>query len=214
LSEGVTATEAGEPPIGDRIAVWRKAERERLLAERLSMEPSLRRNHAQEIFRRVLSLLTEPSGRIVSLYWPIRGEPDLRALMPIVAEAGGRCALPVVVQPKAPLVFRVWEPTTKLVPGVWKIPVPAAGDPVVPDVVIAPVVGYDGACFRLGYGGGYFDRTLAALPERPLVIGVGYAQARLETIYPLPHDVPLDLIATEREIVRPDRRQATTARLA
>jgi len=89
------------------------------------------------------------------------------------------------------------------VPGLCKIPVPADGDDVVPNIVIAPVVGFDEACFSLGYGGGFFDRTLAALAPRPVIIGVGYAQAAMTTIHPLPHDVPMDVIVIEREIILP-----------
>ena len=123
--------------------------------------------------------------------------------MQTVLEGGGRCALPVVVEKKAPLVFRLWEPGGRLVPGVWNIPVPADGDEVPPDVVIAPVVGFDSACYRLGYGGGFFDRTLATMPHRPLAIGVGYDAAAISTIYPLPHEVAMDAIVTERGILRP-----------
>ena len=88
--------------------------------------------------------------------------------MQTVLEGGGRCALPVVVEKKAPLVFRLWKPGGRLVPGVWNIPIPADGDEVLPDVVIAPVVGFDSACYRLGYGGGFFDRTLAHFAPVPL----------------------------------------------
>jgi 5,10-methenyltetrahydrofolate synthetase len=120
--------------------------------------------------------------------------------MPAIVGAGGRCALPVIVEERSPMVFRPWRPEVKLVPGVWNIPEPPLGEMVVPDIVVTPVVGFDAAGFRLGYGGGYFDRTLASLAERPLVIGVGYAQAALSTIYPLPHDVPLDAVVTEQGV--------------
>jgi 5-formyltetrahydrofolate cyclo-ligase len=86
---------------------------------------------------------------------------------------------------------------------VWNIPVPKYGEEVYPDVVIAPVVGYDQSAYRLGYGGGFFDRTLAAIPKQPLVIGVGYSHAAIPTIHPQPHDIPMDKIVTEREIFIP-----------
>jgi hypothetical protein len=85
----------------------------------------------------------------------------------------------------------------KLAPGVWKIPVPPAGAALRPAVLLAPLLGYDDAGYRLGNGGGYYDRTLAALDSLPLTIGVGYAQGRLASIRPQPHDVPLDAIVTE-----------------
>jgi 5,10-methenyltetrahydrofolate synthetase len=107
----------------------------------------------------------------------------------------------VVVSRNQPLVFRPWRPGTRLERGVWNIPVPADGPEVVPDVVIAPIVGFDVDRYRLGYGGGYYDRTLATIPTKPSVIGVGYVQAALETIHPQPHDVPMDVIVTERGVV-------------
>ena len=81
--------------------------------------------------------------------------------------------------------------------GFWKIPVPADGPEVVPDLTLAPLVGWDPAGFRLGYGGGYFDRTLAKLGPRPFTIGIGLQAARLATIFPQPHDIPLNVILTE-----------------
>lgn len=75
---------------------------------------------------------------------------------------------------------------------------PADAEAVVPDAMIVPVVGFDSACHRLGYGGGFFDRTLAALPRRPRVIGVGYGQAVIATIHPQPHDIPMDVVVTEQ----------------
>ena len=193
-----------EPP-DEQVYAWRKAARERLIAKRLQLSPSTRREHASAIARHILPLLEPLDGRIVGLYWPIRAEPDLRTLMPAILDAGGRCALPVVVERKAPMVFRLWEPKTKLVPGIWNIPGPSGDSVVLPDVIIAPVVGYDCACYRLGYGGGYFDRTLGGLLPRPFAIGVGYAGAALPTIYPLPHDIPLDAIVTEHGVLKPTR---------
>ncbi len=119
------------------------------------------------------------------------------------AERGGICALPVVVQRHAPLTFRSWRQGEPLQPGVWNIPVPSSGRSVTPDIVIAPVVGFDSACYRLGYGGGFFDRTLAAFPQRPRIVGVGSRRQAIPTIYPQAHDVPMDLIVTEVGIVTP-----------
>jgi 5,10-methenyltetrahydrofolate synthetase len=78
--------------------------------------------------------------------------------------------------------------------------VPEKRDVVVPQIVLAPLVGFDGACYRLGYGGGYFDRTLAALSPRPFAIGVGFEAQRLATIYPQSFDMPMDVIVTEAGI--------------
>jgi 5,10-methenyltetrahydrofolate synthetase len=114
-----------------------------------------------------------------------------------VDAGGGRCALPVVVERHAPLVFRTWRPGAPMASGIWNIPVPADGVDVLPDIVVSPVVGFDPACYRLGYGGGYYDRTLAGMARRPLVIGVGFAMSAVSTIHPLPHDIPMQFIVTE-----------------
>jgi len=185
------------------IMAWRKAERRRLIEARLEIDADRRRRHANEIMARLSHFIGDLSDRSVSAYWPFRGEPDLRPWMGSLPERGGSCALPIVIEKNAPLVFRIWKKGGKLVSGVWNIPVPADGAEVVPNVVVAPVVGFDKACYRLGYGGGFFDRTLASLSPRPIIIGVGYAQAAITTIQPLPHDIPMDVIITEREIVVP-----------
>lgn len=83
------------------------------------------------------------------------------------------------------------------------MPIPAEPQPCRPDIVISPVVGFDAACYRLGYGGGFFDRTLAAMTERPRVIGIGYNGSRIATIYPQLHDIPMDIVVTETAVVRP-----------
>jgi len=98
----------------------------------------------------------------------------------------------------APLVFRRSTPETRMVRGDWNIPVPpATAERLAPDIALAPLVGWAPRGWRLGYGGGYFDRTLAALNPRPFTIGVGFQCARLATIFPQPHDIALDLIITE-----------------
>lgn len=132
-----------------------------------------------------------------SLYWPLQGEPDPRGWLEAILQQGAISALPVVVTKDAPLSFRTWRPGERLVRGIWNIPVPEAGLDKIPDVVLAPVAGFDQGRFRLGYGDGYFDRTLAALSAKPRVIGLGYAFAAIPTIRPLPHDIPMDAIVTD-----------------
>jgi 5,10-methenyltetrahydrofolate synthetase len=109
---------------------------------------------------------------------------------------GIRVALPTVVAKARPLIFREWHPGARLKSGVWNIPIPAEGAEVIPTVVIAPLVGFDPDAYRLGYGGGFFDRTLAALSPRPLAIGVGHPVGAIPTIYPQSHDIPMDWIVT------------------
>jgi 5-formyltetrahydrofolate cyclo-ligase len=179
------------------IARWRKEERERLIAARLAIPAEERMRMAERIAAALDASIGRMEGRTVSLYWPFRGEPDLRSWLASVIERGGRTALPIVIEKGKPLLFRLYAPGDRLEKGVWNIPIPAEGEPVVPDVVIAPVVGVDSANYRLGYGGGFFDRTLAALPRKPLVIGIGYEMQRIATIHPQQHDIPMDRIVTE-----------------
>lgn len=192
----------GTPALADPaqwadVARWRKAERARLIEARLAIPAETRGAMARTIAAGLDAAIGDVSGRLVSLYWPFRGEPDLRPWMASVVARGGTVALPVVVEKAQPLVFRAYRPGDRLEKGIWNIPVPAEGEPVLPDIVIAPLVGVDPQNYRLGYGGGFFDRTLAALPKKPLVIGVGYEMQRIATIYPQAHDVPMDRIVTE-----------------
>ncbi|WP_428418362.1 5-formyltetrahydrofolate cyclo-ligase [Methylibium sp.] len=181
----------------DAVMRWRKAERQRLMAERLLLSADERRCHTEVIARHLSDALGSVQGRTVGVYWPFRGEPNLRAWMEQMHAQGARCALPVVIERHAPLVFRTWRPGAAMACGVWKIPVPADGVDVLPDIVVSPVVGFDPAGYRLGYGGGFYDRTLAAMARRPLVIGVGFAMSAITTIHPLPHDIPMQFIVTE-----------------
>jgi 5-formyltetrahydrofolate cyclo-ligase len=199
LSGRVSKRLSPDPQHRDDILRWRKAERERLIAARLATGSDTRMQWSRQIVRVLHEAIGGVSGLTVSAYSAFRGEPVLRELLNEVVAGGGRTALPVVVAHGEPLIFRLWKPGDPTTPGVWNIPVPAADAPVVvPDVVIAPVVGFDSACFRLGYGGGFFDRTLASFQRRPRVFGVGYSLAAIATIHPLTHDIPMDAIATEK----------------
>jgi 5-formyltetrahydrofolate cyclo-ligase len=196
------AHEAGPERERAEIMRWRKAERERLITERLAIPSRTRRELSERIARQLEAAIGDPAGLIVSTYAPFRGEPGLGELMEHIVAGGGRTALPVVVARATPLVFRVWAPGDPLERGVWNIPQPSAqAQAVFPDVVIAPLVGFDAGCYRLGYGGGFFDRTLAAMPKPPRVFGVGYSQGRIATIFPLPHDIPMSAIVTEDGIL-------------
>jgi 5,10-methenyltetrahydrofolate synthetase len=184
------------------VARWRKAERARLLEERRALGVEGLRAMSEALVRQTRAALeariSGSQGGIVSVYWPIKSEPDLRPLMKFLVDLGLRVALPLVETKQAPLTFREWTPATKMVRGDWNIPVPPPEVPICrPDLSLVPLVGWDGAGYRLGYGGGYFDRTLAAIAPRPFTIGVGFQAARLATIFPQPHDIPMDAIVTE-----------------
>jgi 5,10-methenyltetrahydrofolate synthetase len=177
------------------VARWRRAERARLLTARSELAPAVRAKLSTAIALE-LGRLIPADARTVSVYWPIRAEPDLREWMRARAAAGLGVALPVALAHGQPLIFRAWHPGARMAHGLWRIPYPPDGAAVQPDVAIAPLVGFDAAGFRLGYGGGFFDRTLASLRPRPLVIGVGYPGAAIQTIYPQPHDIGMDWIVT------------------
>lgn len=196
--------DAADPRQKADVQRWRKAERDRLVKARLAAPLEQRKAWGAAIAERLAEAIGDPAGLTVSAYWPFRGEPDLRGLLKQVIAGGGRAALPVVVAKATPLIFRTWEPRAPLERGVWNIPIPAEGaEEVTPDVVISPVIGFDPDCYRLGYGGGFFDRTLAALPQRPRVFGVGFTLAAIPTIYPQAHDIPMDCVVTEESVVHP-----------
>lgn len=179
------------------VARWRRSQRKDLIGARMATAAESRSRAAQRIAARLDVEIGEMRGRCVGIYWPFRAEPDLRAWAATVVERGGRLALPAVVEKTRPLTFRQWAPGDRLERGVWNIPVPAEGDEIAPDTIVSPLVGYDEAGYRLGYGGGFYDRTLAAMREKPLAIGVGFTLSRLPTIYPQWHDVPMDRIIVE-----------------
>ncbi|MFC2981953.1 5-formyltetrahydrofolate cyclo-ligase [Roseicyclus marinus] len=190
-----------DPEQAHDVARWRRAERARLAGLRERLGRAGRAQVSDRIgqhLERVLGDRGVRRGCVLSGYWPIKGEPDLRPALAGLHRAGVTIALPVVETRAAPLVFRRWTPGTKVVRGDWNIPVPPPeADVLTPDIALAPCLGWDGACFRLGWGGGYFDLTLAVLVPRPVTIGVALSGARLHTIFPQPHDIPLDLILTE-----------------
>lgn len=185
------------PPLPpEEVAAWRKTMRADLIAARLAVSVAERQKTAVEVAAQLDRFVEPGPGVIVSLYWPFRGELDLRGWMATAHEKGARIALPLVEAKGRPLLFREWWPGCAMERGVWNIPNPAGTPVVTPTVVISPLVGYDPACYRLGYGGGFFDRTLAALSPRPKVIGVGHQSAAIPTIHPQPHDIPMDVIVT------------------
>lgn len=180
------------------VNAWRKATRASMLEQRQALPPEARQRAAETIAARLDTIVATRGITSIGLYWPIKQEINLLSWANNLARRENIVlCLPVVVEPNAPLEYWRWIEGEALARGIWNIPVPARRDPIVPDLMLAPVVGFDRAHFRLGYGGGYFDRTLASLPRRPVVIGVGYDFSALETIFPQPHDIPMDEVLTE-----------------
>ncbi|MCU0855550.1 MAG: 5-formyltetrahydrofolate cyclo-ligase [Rhodobacteraceae bacterium] len=193
-----------DPEMARDVARFRRAERERLYALRRAVPVAARRAMEEGVAAGLDALDLAP-GIVVSGYWPIRGELDLRPWLARAVARGLKVALPVVVARDAPLVFREWTPGAQMVRGAWNIPVPAEGADVTPDVVLAPLVGVDRAGYRLGNGGGYFDRTLAGMTPREIV-GVGHDFSRIDTIFPMPWDIPMTrVILGDGTVTRPVR---------
>ncbi len=187
------ATDAAWP----EIRQWRKETREALLRARVDAGPAKRAEWSRPIEAGLRRLIPERGARTIGFYWPFRGEFDARPLVRALIADGMTAALPAVVQPKTPLEFRRWAPGTEMEHGVYNIPIPKVRDLLEPEVLIVPLVGFDGAGYRLGYGGGYYDRTIASFAAKPYAIGVGFELSRLSTIYPQPHDIPMSAILTE-----------------
>jgi 5,10-methenyltetrahydrofolate synthetase len=180
---------------------WRRALRRTLVAQRAALSEAEHRSLSAAIVAHLLAALPVPA--VVAFCWPIKHEPDVRAAVEAWGGHGTRAALPVVVEADAPLAFRHWRPDAPLTADRYGIPTPADGEWLVPDLILLPLNGFDAAGYRLGYGGGFFDRTLAALAPRPLAVGVGFEINRLESIRPEVHDQRLDWIVTERGAFRP-----------
>jgi len=188
----------------DELKAWRKAERERLIAAREALDAETRERFRLRIDAHLERAFPGLASAKLAFCWPIRGEYDARHLARTLRARGALTALPVVVAPKQPLVFREWHPGVALATGPLEIPYPSNSASVLPNTVLLPMNGWDAAGHRLGYGGGYFDRTLASLATKPLVIGVTYELARIETIHPQSWDIPADWVVTERGIYRRD----------
>ena len=180
----------------DEILAWRKQERARLIPARVAIPDATREEWTKRIIASLEPIVMAADGP-VSVYWPFRGEPNLRPLMRRMVAAGKVVALPVVVQKRQPLEFRPWTPGCEMELGVWNIPIPDTKERVTPRLVLSPVVGFDPQRYRLGYGGGFYDRTLASLHGPKTVIGLGYDCQAIDTIHPLPHDISMDRIVTE-----------------
>lgn len=190
---------------GDEEAVrelkaFRDGLRRQLIERRENLPDSLRVPASAAIHRHLACLLARLAPGCLAFCWPYRGEFDARPLMGEWLSAGRRAALPVVVGTGQAMVFREWRPESAMHADRYGIPVPTAGEAVLPEVMLVPVNGFDAQGYRLGYGGGYFDRTLATLHPRPLTIGVGFEIARVDSIRPQALDARLDYLVTEAGI--------------
>jgi 5-formyltetrahydrofolate cyclo-ligase len=194
----MTAEKSGSFTLDDDSTA-RRALRTRLLEARVALPDRAQR--ATALANRVGRWLnTMPLARL-GFFWPIRGEPDLTPMVArwLAADPARRAALPVVEGEV--LQFAPWAPGVPMQPGRYGIAVPASSARLTPQLLLVPCVGFDPARYRLGYGGGFYDRTLAALPVRPVTVGVAFECGRVPSIGPQPHDVKLDLVISELGVV-------------
>jgi 5-formyltetrahydrofolate cyclo-ligase len=190
------------PADWEEVRHWRKLVRDDLIQSRTAISADERRERGERACTRLAQAVDLKTYDVLGFCWPIRGEFDVRGIAKQHLLAGGQVALPVVVQKSAAVEFWRWHPGMPMQTGIWNIPIPKVRDVLKLDAVIVPLVGFDESGFRLGYGGGYFDRTLAAAAPRPFAIGLGYANSALHTIYPQSHDIAMNLIVTEEFVHR------------
>lgn len=179
------------------LRAYRNTLRSSLIAAREALPAAEHARLSQAIERHLADLVDATSPRILAFCWPFRAEFDARSLIAARLPRGLRACLPVVMDSESPLEFREWTPHSEMIEDRYGIHVPARGDVLRPEAILMPLNGFDEAGYRLGYGGGYFDRSLAGMNPRPLAIGVGFELARVDTIRPQAHDLPMDFIVTE-----------------
>lgn len=171
-----------------------------------------RRKMAQRLADNFISNVALPPDAVVAGYHPVRAEMDVMPLMRALLARGHTCALPVIEERNKPLLFRTWDEGTPLKEGHFTIPEPdpAFSKPVVPGVLLVPMLAFDANGNRLGYGAGHYDRTLAVMEKRPLLIGIAYAFSQVEAVPAETHDVKMDIIVTDGGLYRfgPNRRES------
>jgi len=182
----------------------RKAElRQAAVARRAAVTVDVRCTFASRAEKEGLALARKHQSRVAAAYWPIRGEADPLPLLAQLAAAGVTTALPVVAGRGQPLVFRHWRPGDPLLPGPMGLQEPSTESPEThPDLLFVPLVAFDRAGHRIGYGAGYYDATLATFAAtRPLAIGLAFSAQEVAAIPAESHDHPLAFVITERETI-------------
>jgi len=186
----------------DDSPIPRAALRRLKLAARMALDEKTHAELSARIESHLAALLAPFPPQTLAFCAPVRGEFDARPLASLLLDRGWQAAMPIVVESDAPMRFRRWTPSCAMGVDRYGIPIPLDGPDLVPDVVLLPLLAFDAQGFRLGYGGGYFDRTLAVLVPRPLAIGIGFELGRVADIRPQTHDIPLAAVVTEAGILR------------
>jgi 5-formyltetrahydrofolate cyclo-ligase len=198
-----------QPGQARQKSIWRK----QLVEQRLHLEDRLARNEALQRVMRVW-LVERPDDVVIGAYWPIKGEFDPLPALFRWQEAGmeedaaaasrrRRIGLPVINKIDKTLTFHTWYPGCPMEEDAYGIPKPKDTEVIQPTLLFVPCVGYGLGGYRLGYGGGFYDRTLAALRPKPFTVGLGYTNGFLPDLEPEPHDQPLDAILNDNGVVWP-----------
>ncbi len=184
--------------VDEAIEEAKAALRIRARAARASLDHEERAEAAKAAARHFFDGIALQASDVVAAYWRIRDELDCQPILVKLMDSNQTVVLPVVLGPEQPLDLRVWEQGASLYESGFGTLAPSELAPKAePDIVIMPLLGFDGRGTRLGYGGGYYDRTLAAMAKKPRLIGLAFAAQELDRIPRETHDVPLDAIVTE-----------------
>jgi 5-formyltetrahydrofolate cyclo-ligase len=203
MAQGLAREARSVTGVAEDLAAIKAELRREALARRDAL-PAVERAQAAEAIAERAFPVPLKSGAIVSGFMPMKSEINPLPLMRKLAAAGARLSLPVVAGRGKPLIMRAWGVGEPLATGVWGIREPAPAAAVVaPDILLVPLLAFDRAGHRIGYGAGYYDMTIAALRARQAVVAVGLAFAAQEiaAVPATPHDAPLDLVLTEREVI-------------
>jgi len=186
-------------PRSSDVGALKAALRARMRRLRRGQDPA---SAGARLASHLLEHLAPPAGAVVAGYWPLAGEIDIRPVLHALHERGHDIALPETPPGGAPLLFHRWRPGVTLADGPRRTVHPPH-DPVVPDLLLVPLLAFDRAGHRLGYGAGYYDRTLAALSGR-MAIGCAFATQVIEAVPAEAHDRKLDAVATDAGIIFPE----------
>ncbi|MDZ7920387.1 5-formyltetrahydrofolate cyclo-ligase [Rhodoferax sp.] len=190
-------------------AAQKKALRKALLEQRLNLPDRLQR---AELLQRVMRIwLVGRPDAVIGAYWPIKGEFDPLPALHRWKEDGElidqpqprRIGLPVVNREHKTMTFHAWYPGCPMEEDAYGIPKPKDTELIVPTLLFVPCVGYSAGGYRLGYGGGFYDRMLASLSPKPFTVGLGFGTEFVDDFEPEPHDMPLDAILNDHGIVWP-----------
>jgi len=181
----------------ENLSEWKKHQRKRLISARENIPEKTHWEWSQAISGNLIQKLPNPQQMIIGIYCPFRGEYDPRSIARYLIQNGATLALPEIIGKDIPLCFREWSIDTPMKNGAYDIPIPVDTQIVRLDAVIIPMVGFDQRGYRLGYGSGFFDRTLASYQRQPLSLGVAFEMQRLEDTYPQAHDIAMHYVITE-----------------